>query len=74
MYKELKTEFNLSYVEATTEEFIKEFVILPAYLAKGLEFDAVLVYQELDNYFTENEKNLYYVAVTRAQHELYVYE
>lgn len=74
LYKELKTEFNLSYVEATTEEFIKEFVILPAYLAKGLEFDAVLVYQELDNYFTENEKNLYYVAVTRAQHELYVYE
>lgn len=74
LYKELKTEFNLSYVEATTEEFIKEFVILPAYLAKGLEFDAVLVYQEQDNYFTENEKNLYYVAVTRAQHELYVYE
>ncbi len=74
LYKELKTEFSLSYVEATTEEFIKEFVILPAYLAKGLEFDAVLVYQEQDNYFTENEKNLYYVAVTRAQHELYVYE
>lgn len=73
LYEELKREFPLSYIDTTTEEFSKNFVILPAYLAKGLEFDAVLVYQGKDNYFTENEKNLYYVAVTRAQHELYIY-
>lgn len=74
LYEQLKTEFALSYVDTNTEEFIKEFTIMPAYLAKGLEFDAVLVYQNKENYFTNNEKKLYYVAVTRAQHELYIYE
>ncbi len=74
LYEELHNDFKLSYVDTTTEEFIKEFVILPAYLAKGLEFDSVIVYQDSENYFTEEEKKLYYVAVTRAQHELYIYE
>lgn len=74
LYEQLKKDFNLSYVDTNTEEFIKEFAIMPAYLAKGLEFDAVLVYQNKENHFTSNEKKLYYVAVTRAQHELYIYE
>ena len=46
---------------------------MPAYLAKGLEFDSVIVYQDKLNYFTKEEKKLYYVSVTRAQHELYIY-
>lgn len=74
LYETLKTDFHLSYVDIHSEDFIKDFVILPAYLAKGLEFDAVLVYQDKRNYFTEEEKKLYYVAVTRAQHELCIYE
>lgn len=74
LYDTLKEKFTLSYVDGNTEEFIKDFVILPAYLAKGLEFDSVIVYQDKVNYFTELEKKLYYVAVTRAQHELYIYE
>ena len=74
LFESLKQDFSLSYVDVHTEEFIKDFVIMPAYLAKGLEFDAVIVYQNHLNYFTENEKKLYYVAVTRAQHELYIYE
>ncbi len=74
LYEQLKMDFSLSYIDIKTEDFIKDFVIIPAYLAKGLEFDAVIVYQNQENYFTKEEKNLYYVAVTRAQHELYVYE
>lgn len=74
LYQELKTNFTLSYVDTHTEDFIKNFVVMPAYLAKGLEFDAVIVYQDQENFFTNEEKNLYYVAVTRAQHELYIYE
>lgn len=73
LYEELNKVFSLSYLDTNTEDFIKNFVIMPAYLAKGLEFDAVIVYQDKENYFAENEKNLYYVAVTRAQHELYIY-
>lgn len=74
LYKELSQEFPLSYVDIDTEEFRKDFVILPAYLAKGLEFDSVIVYQNKENYFNQNEQKLYYVAVTRAQHELIIYE
>ena len=42
-------------------------------MAKGLEFDAVIVYINPNNRYNDNEKNLYYVACTRAQHELIIY-
>lgn len=73
LYESLNKDFSLSYVDTKTEEFIKDFIIIPAYLAKGLEFDSVIVYQNPFHCFKENEKKLYYVAVTRAQHELYIY-
>ena len=48
-------------------------VVIPAYIAKGLEFDSVIVYTDKDNKFTEKEKYLFYVACTRCQHQLIVY-
>ena len=48
-------------------------VIIPTYLAKGLEFDFVIIYTDLVNKYTILEKYLFYVAVTRCQHELIVY-
>ena len=47
--------------------------IIPAYISKGLEFDGVIIYNDRANTYRLNEKNLLYVAATRAQHELYVY-
>ena len=47
--------------------------ILPSYAAKGLEFDAVISYNDIDNKYSENEKKLFYVVCTRAQHMLIVY-
>lgn len=41
--------------------------VLPVYEAKGLEFDSVLVY---DSGFSRSDKKLYYVACSRALHEL----
>lgn len=74
LHEELKQDFSLSYLDIHSENFIKEFVILPAYLAKGLEFDAVIIYQDRENFFTKEEQKLYYVAATRAQHELIIYK
>ncbi len=51
----------------------EKVLILPSYMAKGLEFDGVILYTKPDNYYNEQEKNLYYVACTRAQHQLIVY-
>ena len=73
LYEELKEEFPISLLNGNSEEFNKELVVLPAYLAKGLEFDSVIVYSDKMSKYLKNEKNLLYVACTRAQHELIVY-
>jgi DNA helicase-2/ATP-dependent DNA helicase PcrA len=46
-------------------------VICSVFLAKGLEFDQVIVPDaSADNYATEMDRNLMYVACTRAMHRL----
>lgn len=47
--------------------------ISTSYNAKGLEFDAVISYNNLEDSYNEEDKYLYYVALTRAQHSLIVY-
>ena len=48
--------------------------IMPIYAAKGLEFDAVLIYGADDaNYYTELDGRLLYIACTRALHRLSLY-
>ena len=50
---------------------IRGTLILPIYLAKGLEFDAVLVCDaDHAHYRTEDDKRLLYIASTRALHRL----
>ena len=73
LYEDLKEKLPISILNSQTEEFNKELVIIPAYLAKGLEFDSVIVYSDGESKYLKNEKNLLYVACTRAQHELIVY-
>ena len=73
VYESLKNMAPISLLNSQTEEFNKSLVVLPAYLAKGLEFDSVIVYSDLESKYLKNEKNLLYVACTRAQHELIVY-
>lgn len=74
IYESLKDNFpKLSLLENKTKTFNRSLVIVPSYIAKGLEFDAVIIYTKKENRYTEKEKYLYYVAVTRAQHELMVY-
>ena len=45
--------------------------VLPVYLAKGLEFDAVALWGiEKEKYSGDNDKNILYTAVTRAMHNV----
>ena len=73
LYEELKDSIKISLLKSNTEEFNKSLVVLPSYLAKGLEFDSVIAYSDKDSKYLRNEKNLLYVACTRSQHELIVY-
>ncbi|MGZ4107606.1 MAG: RNA polymerase recycling motor HelD, partial [Tumebacillaceae bacterium] len=57
-----------------TRTFVSGLVVVPVYLAKGLEFDAVIVYNAgRDSYHRQDERKLLYTACTRALHHLYVY-
>ncbi|MFA5602946.1 MAG: UvrD-helicase domain-containing protein [Bacilli bacterium] len=47
-----------------------KLIILPIYYAKGLEFDNVIIYDNKDNGYKEEDKKIFYVACTRALHEL----
>ncbi|MDB5239439.1 MAG: helicase, partial [Spirosoma sp.] len=53
--------------------FEEGVIITTAHLAKGLEFDEVLVpYASADTYRTEADKQMLYIACTRAMHRLRV--
>lgn len=55
------------------EDNNKKIYVSPSYNAKGLEFDAVISYNDYNDPYREEDKYLYYVACTRAQHNLVVY-
>ena len=59
-------------LDAQQEEFTKGVLIMPIYMAKGLEYDAVIVYEvnEERSYHESEDKQLLYIACTRALHRL----
>lgn len=69
----LLKDLGISKLDNNSKKFNREFVVVPVYMAKGLEFDSVIIYTDKDNKYKLDEKYLYYVAITRAQHKLIVY-
>lgn len=64
----------LQLITKETPGFEKGVMIIPVYLAKGVEFDAVLVYDASpEAYGRDNERKLLYTACTRAMHRLHLY-
>lgn len=70
---ELNSILSSREIGLITDSILKKVVIVPSYSAKGLEFDAVIVYTGKGNKYTDRERKLYYIALTRAEHELVVY-
>ncbi|OKP98734.1 RNA polymerase recycling motor HelD [Paenibacillus sp. P46E] len=64
----------LRLITKNTPTFEKGTLVIPAYLAKGVEFDAVLIYDASpQSYDRESERKLFYTACTRAMHRLLLY-
>ncbi|MFZ5353034.1 MAG: RNA polymerase recycling motor HelD [Bacillota bacterium] len=55
------------------KEFKKGTVVLPSYLTKGLEFDAVIVADAGAETYSEDDRKLFYTICTRALHQLHIY-
>lgn len=73
-YERLSEQINIQLMEHNTSSYRKGNLILPAYLAKGIEFDAVIIYDASDiKYGREFERKLFYTACTRAMHELHLF-
>ena len=65
---------SLRLITKRTPTFEKGTMVIPAYLAKGVEFDAVLIYDASSRrYRRESERKLFYTACTRAMHRLLLF-
>ncbi|QQK78976.1 UvrD-helicase domain-containing protein [Salicibibacter cibi] len=64
---------DVQLIHEQTSEFKAALLVLPVYLAKGIEFDAVVVSDaSAANYHRERDRYLLYTACTRAMHGLYL--
>lgn len=72
MYNNIKSDFHCQLIIESDAVLSERVVVLPAYLAKGLEFDAVIITVGSVQDYTKNEEHLLYTACTRALHELYI--
>lgn len=74
VYQALNAYMDISLISNQNEVYYGDVVVIPSYLSKGLEFDAVLVDSVEDkNYHMPEERKLLYTVCTRALHQLYLY-
>lgn len=73
-YDKLKTIINLNLIIDDEGTLGGVPVILPVYLAKGLEFDAVIIPDfDAETYDGESDRKILYTACTRALHRLVLF-
>ncbi|KRE54246.1 RNA polymerase recycling motor HelD [Paenibacillus sp. Soil522] len=64
----------LRLIEKETVTFEKGAIVIPSYLAKGVEFDAVIISNASNEFYGRaSERKLFYTACTRAMHELHLF-
>lgn len=74
VYSFLKDKTEVKALTKEDDEYVNGTLVIPSYLAKGLEFDVVVVYNVgNENYSSEEDRLLLYTACTRALHILNVY-
>ena len=66
-----KTERPIQHLLKANQYLEEKIVVMPIMLAKGLEFDVVIVWDDRDEDYWKYNKNLKYLMCTRALHELY---
>lgn len=73
VYKQLMPDLhNVKLIDKQTLSYEKGVLVIPSYLAKGIEFDAVFIHNAAE-YQLEYERKLFYTACTRAMHTLILF-
>lgn len=72
VYNMLKDDLDIMLIDGFGH-IKRDLVVVPSYVVKGLEFDSVIIYTDTNNKYQEKDKYLFYVACTRAQHNLIIY-
>ena len=71
LFNKIKHKLDIQLIKNGSVSDLQGVFILPVYMSKGLEFDTVLICDaDSQNYYDEDDKNLLYVACTRALHKL----
>lgn len=71
LYRDLKKRHEVTLLNSDSSKFENGIIITTIYMAKGLEFDEVIVPSvNSDVYQTEYDRSLLYIACTRAMHRL----
>lgn len=71
LYADLKTRTDICLVTDSGMESAQGTFLMPVYMSKGLEFDAVIICDaDTKNYRNKEDQKLLYVECTRALHRL----
>ncbi len=71
LYEVLSKEYDVGLLNPGSDRFTNGISIAPIRMSKGLEFDEVLIpAAHRENYHTDFDRSLLYIACTRAMHRL----
>lgn len=76
IYEKLtNAELTVNVIEADQSKYQGGISVVPVYLAKGLEFDAVLLIDVDEEHYknTKHDAKLLYVGCTRSLHDLWIF-
>lgn len=73
-YDALSSIDDIKLLKSNSIEYEQGVVVIPSYLSKGIEFDAVIIYDASEDvYVDESFRRVFYTACTRAMHYLQLY-
>ena len=72
-YAALRDQADVTIIRTENQRLVPGTITVPAYLAKGLEFDAVIMWDASEGvYHGDDERQLVYTIASRAMHQLTV--
>ncbi|MGE7094267.1 RNA polymerase recycling motor HelD [Lysinibacillus sp. NPDC048646] len=73
-YEALSNIDDIKLLKNGSLEYEQGVVVIPSYLSKGIEFEAVIIYDASEQvYGADSQRRLFYTACTRAMHHLQLY-